>query len=73
MKVNFQSQLPLLSITIGMDEGDICEREEDDSEEDMNARRLLRGVASRRNSRRFRPVCHVIHAKNSVNYSNYFR
>ena len=56
-----------------MDEGDVCEREEDDSEEDMNARHLLRGVASRRNSRRFRPVCHVMHTKNSLNYSNYFR
>ena len=53
-----------VSITIGIDDGDVCEREEEDSEEDMNVRRLLRGVASRRNSRRFRPVCQTMYTKN---------
>ena len=37
----------------------MCERDENDSVQDINARRLLRGATSRRNIRNFRPVCYM--------------
>ena len=42
---------------IEREDGQMCEREEDENVQDINARRLLRGAASRRNTRNFRPVC----------------
>ena len=39
------------------EDGQICEREEYESVQEMNAMRILRGAASRRNMRNFHPVC----------------
>ena len=43
------------------EDGQTCEREEDENVQSINARRLLRGAASRRNIRNFRSVCLAIY------------
>ena len=47
----------VINICIEREDGQMCEREEDENVQNINARRLLRGAASRRNIRNFRPVC----------------